>query len=66
MTTLNNNEVIVGRVQSDNWDEETIPIREAIQLLDLVKNLYFNIKNIEHSEIIIYLDNKYIIKEHYR
>ena len=41
-----------------------IPVEEAITALDLVKHINKRMKHIESREVVIYIDNKWILTEY--
>jgi len=63
ITTLAQDAEIEGGIESKKWAEGLVPVGEAIGLLDLIKQIVQKTKSIPSGEIVVYSDNKYIIKK---
>ena len=66
LTILEQEIELEGGVESKAWGEGLIAIGEATGTLDLIKYIVQRSKNIPSSEVVIYTDNKTVLKEVYR
>ena len=64
--TLENDIEIEGRVDFENWTEGMISSGEAIETLDLIQYIIARSTNIESDEVVVFIDNKTILKEMYK
>ena len=63
MSTIDNYAEQVGGIQSTRWNKGLIPSGEGLGLLDLVKYITAQTKQLEDGEICIYNDNKKLLRE---
>ena len=52
-----------GGVITNKWGTGMIATGEGIRLLDLIKNIVKNTKELDSGEVVIYNDNKKLIRE---
>jgi len=62
VASLNNDTCEVGEITSTKWADRSIPAAEGLGLYNLVKVINKKTKNIPQGEIVVYTDNKKIIK----
>jgi len=62
ITTLEKEYEIEGGVESKKWMDGMIAGGEAIGVLDLIKYIVKKARNIDSGEIVVYMDNKLVIK----
>jgi len=63
VSTIDNYAEQVGGIQSTRWNKGLIPSGEGLGLLDLVKYITAQTKQLEDGEICIYNDNKKLLRE---
>ena len=63
VTTKQNKVELDGGVETTKWGNGMIAAGEGIGLLDLIKNIVTNTKDLDSGEITIYNDNKKLIRE---
>ena len=63
ITTNINDKEISGGVQSNKWNDKMIPAGEGIGLLSLLRDINIKTKEYQTGKIVIYNDNKYLIRE---
>ena len=63
ISTKNNEEDIVRGVQTTEQNDGQIPAGEGLGMLDLIKNISKNTKYLQTGGIVIYNDNKKLIRE---
>ena len=54
---------IEGGVESDTWGDGLISAGEAVGTLDLITNIVNKSKNITEGEVVVYSNNKTVVKE---
>ena len=59
-----NEREIEGGTQSKRWSEGTTPAGEGIGLLNLMQNIKRKVAGVDQGEMIIYSDNKHVLKEY--
>ena len=66
ITTLEQNREIEGGVDSNIWGEGMIPAGKATGLLDLITYITSRCRNIDRGEVVVYADDKTVIREIYK
>ena len=63
ITTLDQNSVMEGGVESNTWGDGLISAGEAVGTLDLISTIVKKSRSITTGEVVIYIDNKTVVRE---